>query len=838
MVNNGEFVIGADDRKMLSTGQLGVCVTAFFLPFVSLKPGGRTKPADQLFYQIPAKGSESYALDALEDDFTHERSPKQPNRKFHINEIKRSRRKKQLATNANNNGSKNNNDKTNSNRKRQRGYKWLTATSFMPPWLSQFEDDDLQRFEEIESPSLTREGNFDGGNQNSVTHHTLQRLQLAMSGIFYNPDSIFPNAISYFTSSEIKEVLDAIRVAAHSNLKLMAGCADFLYMMLTLEEEGMLKNDFFSKERWDDDDINDIVNEWSGKERKQPYSIMTRDVLIAAAFHYCDCVRARKAGVYDYVRQAMEASLERPVWKELEMRQELWLPPVENTDLVRRGTTSLDVKIDVDKSSPAESSSMATLANREKLPIERYGKESVNIASGAARLKRAEIMAASVSSRNASLSRTDAETLRSFLVSLSEDWRGLVIRSAACLYRLKGIVHTPELSSGQTILSTTTMRAARDALHVYAPLAQRLGMQRLKSELENTAFRILYRRQYSVATALYSKEIDEMNAIVQVLTTRIEQVLRSDLIFLGQIDNVTVSSRVKEPYSLWRKMLRFRKQAANARRDDMSTAIESNNLSIRRISDAIALRVILRASKMSQWEDEDSLRTREKMLCYYALQLISDVWPPSTANNVKDYIQNPKGNGYQSLHYTASLTINGDEWPFEVQIRSEEMHRIAEFGLAAHWDYKLQPKVSALPESSAGSLPMLALPATGNFPDTTVEKVTNRESDFEPRPSKSQQKGRIESYIEALTNSRENLVQTKIFVFISSTESALDGHLISIDPSIACIADVLEKYGVVSTEISTHKIFRNGVQSTLDQELCNGDVLTLPSKFVESLKIK
>jgi hypothetical protein len=342
--------------------------------------------------------------------------------------------------------------------------------------------------------------------------------------------------------------------------------------------------------------------------------------------------------VYDYIRETMGASLELPVWKELEKKQEIWLPSAENkTDRNRQGRTRQDdTPIEVDASFSTKTASITTVKRRGKSPIERYGKESTTIAAGAARLKRAEIMA-SVNKRNPNPSNYDAETLRSFLVTLSEDWRGLVIRSAACLYRLKGIVDGPE-SSGKVVLSTTTIRTARDALRVYAPLAQRLGMQRLKSELENNAFRILYRRQYSVASSLYG-DVDEMKAIVQVLTSRIEQLLRSDPIFIEQIEDVTVSSRVKEPYSLWRKMLRIRMQVAGAKkRDDTSATndlLDSEAVSIRWIPDAIALRVVLRASKLWTWEEEDSLRTREKMLCYYALQLISDVWPVSTANKAK-----------------------------------------------------------------------------------------------------------------------------------------------------------------------------------------------------------
>jgi hypothetical protein len=632
--------------------------TAFHLPLTSLKLRG-THHTQQYYiflplYSAPAKGSESHDLDTIEDEFIQEKS-RQSNSKSNANKSKQSRRKRQQA-NVDKNGSKVHQTtvkKKKRQRQRQRGSKSSSPTSSMPPWLSKYENDNLMEsyqhlLEGTESPSLTSytdpKENFDGGAQNTVT--PIQRLQLAMSGIFYHPDAeptvLLPNAISYFTPSEIKDVLDSIRVASHSNSNLMDGCADFLYMMLTLEEEGMLTNDFLKEERWDDDDIDDIVDEWSYSRKTsegthiQSHSIMTRDVLIAASFHYCDCVRARKAGVYDYVRQAMGA----PGAFSEQKRQELLLPPAaaeNNSERNRRSSTSHGgTQFDVGNSLPTKSTSITTVKRRGKPSIERYGKESANIAGSAARLKRAEIMA-SVYRRNPNPSNSDAETLRSFLVTLSEDWRGLVIRSAACLYRLQGIADIPE-SSGKVVLSTTTIRTARDALRVYAPLAQRLGMQRLKSELENNAFRILYRRQYSVASSLYGNDVDEMKAIVQVVTSRIEQLLKSDPIFSDQIDDVTVSSRIKEPYSLWRKMLRIRKQVADAKRDETSTAndsIGSDTVSIRWVPDAIALRVVLRASKLSPWEDDDSLRTREKMLCYYALQLISDVWPASTANKAK-----------------------------------------------------------------------------------------------------------------------------------------------------------------------------------------------------------
>jgi len=670
------------------------------------------------------------------------------------------------------------------------------STSDMPPWLSQYENEDFSSpyhlSEELQSVSYEKQQ-----QQNTE----IQRLQLALNGIIQHEypsssDAIIP----YFTPSEIHEIMDSIRVASDGNISLMKGCADFLYLMLTLEEE-----------------VSSTLNidePYMTQAVINSHSIMTRDVLVAAAFHYCDCVRARKAGVYDYARQA------------LGMKHELTRLPLAE-------------EVENDKSIVVKG---GTMSRRTQLnsSIESYGEEITQIATSAATLKRAEIMATTIKSKGIgkikSQSKTsqqtnvDAEILRSFMVSLSEDWRALVIRSAACLYRLKGIsdgsnVDDGELS-GSIVLSKSTVSVAKDALRVHAPLAQRLGMQRLKSELENCAFKILYPRQFAVASSLY-RDMDEMKTIVEVLTTRIEQLLRSDPMFAAQIQDVTVTSRVKEPYSLWKKMIRIRKQAIDEAKEKRKGGSPRSPPSLKWVPDTIALRVVLSAARTSSLEDDESLRTREKLLCYYALQLIESIWVESEANERKDYIKNPKPNGYQSLHYTAKLVIVGEEWPFEVQIRSEEMHRIAEFGVAAHWDYKHKPKMM-LPAAQESTPPMLALPSSEQVAITSSSSLVT---------ARKKKKGRVASYIEALAKSREAIVQNNVFVFLSSTESALDGTIISVNSS-AKVSDVLKQYVKLdrddddSLDLDEIVVYQNGVRvrlDTLEKELSNGDVLTVTS---------
>lgn len=150
-----------------------------------------------------------------------------------------------------------------------------------------------------------------------------------------------------------------------------------------------------------------------------------------------------------------------------------------------------------------------------------------------------------------------------------------------------------------------------------------------------------------MASSLYRAGMDEMKSIVHALSSRIEQILKSDQVFVDQVESVSVSSRVKEPYSLWRKMIRYRKEAVVSKDDGTSSAGANRQFvpSLKWIPDVIALRVVLRARRLSSLEDEESLSTREKMLCYYALQIISDVWPASSRNEAKDYIKYPKPNG-------------------------------------------------------------------------------------------------------------------------------------------------------------------------------------------------
>merc|ERR1712151_639594 len=128
------------------------------------------------------------------------------------------------------------------------------------------------------------------------------------------------------------------------------------------------------------------------------------------------------------------------------------------------------------------------------------------------------------------------------------------------------------------------------------------------------------------------------------------------------------------------------------------------------VPDAVALRIVLDAKKLSDDEPESVTQARERALCYYAQKLCIERWKPMEGNpRFRNYIDRPKPNGYQSLHYTASTNWGGDDWSLEIQVRSSEMHKVAEFGLASHWDYKAQKKVQKSLNDSVQKASMLDL---------------------------------------------------------------------------------------------------------------------------------
>jgi len=312
--------------------------------------------------------------------------------------------------------------------------------------------------------------------------------------------------------------------------------------------------------------------------------------------------------------------------------------------------------------------------------VESRGIEAAKTAVACCRLKHVESLSAATrhSTPHPSERRISHNTpLLPLLLSAAKDWRSLGVRCGASLYRLR-MLEMLHISmgggTGSGGRSASLVETAREALHVFSPMAERLGMHRMKRSLDDAAFRVLYPRQWCGAVSmLEGEERGEMRDALLDVNGKVKEMLKEDDVFMSHISSCEVKARVKEPYSLWKKMQR----------------VGASDL--KGVPDALALRVILEAAPRAG-EGAAVRRARERALCYYAKERIIGLYPDlggKYKDKGKDYIAEPKPNGYQSLHASTTTRLHGTAWPFEVQVRSREMDRVAEYGLAAHWNYKV-----------------------------------------------------------------------------------------------------------------------------------------------------
>jgi guanosine-3',5'-bis(diphosphate) 3'-pyrophosphohydrolase len=228
-----------------------------------------------------------------------------------------------------------------------------------------------------------------------------------------------------------------------------------------------------------------------------------------------------------------------------------------------------------------------------------------------------------------------AENFRKMVVAMAKDIRVLLVKLADRTHNMRTL---------DAMKPESQERIARETLDIYAPLANRLGIQWIKSELEDLSFRYLRPTEHADLTAKLETRAREKEKFVQDVV----DLIRGKLVETG-VTGADVSGRVKHIYSIWRKMRQL-------------------DLEFEQIQDVIAFRVIV--ADVAQ--------------CYESLGVIHSLWKP-VPGRFKDYIAIPKPNLYQSLHTTV-VGPAGER--IEVQIRTGEMHKIAEQGVAAHWAYK------------------------------------------------------------------------------------------------------------------------------------------------------
>ncbi|HYB08503.1 MAG TPA: bifunctional (p)ppGpp synthetase/guanosine-3',5'-bis(diphosphate) 3'-pyrophosphohydrolase [Alphaproteobacteria bacterium] len=266
-----------------------------------------------------------------------------------------------------------------------------------------------------------------------------------------------------------------------------------------------------------------------------------------------------------------------------------------------------------------------TLATTDELERQ-FGSEVARLVDGVTKLSRIELQ--SEASRQ-------AENFRKLLLAMSEDIRVLLVKLADRLHNMRTLkfIRDPE----------RRRRIARETMDIYAPLAERIGMHEIKDELEDLAFAEINpdARESIIARLRFLRE--QGGGLVTRIIDELRRILREDGL------DVEISGREKQPYSIWRKM-------------------QKRNVAFEQLSDIMAFRVAV-----ADIGD-----------CYRALGVIHGRYRV-VPGRFKDYISLPKPNGYRSLH---TGVFGPEKQRIEIQIRTKDMHEVAEYGVAAHWEYK------------------------------------------------------------------------------------------------------------------------------------------------------
>ncbi len=263
----------------------------------------------------------------------------------------------------------------------------------------------------------------------------------------------------------------------------------------------------------------------------------------------------------------------------------------------------------------------------------RFGKEIAGLVDGVTKLTRLELQS----------DRTkQAENFRKLVLAMSRDIRVLLVKLADRLHNMRTLhfVRTPEKRK----------RVARETMEIYAPLAERIGMDAIKTELQTLSFKQLEPEAFATIQARLNFLRGQGADVIDDVRRELIQVCRE-----AGVEPIEIMGREKSPYSIWEKMHR-------------------RNIAFEQLSDIMAFRIVVQT----------------KADCYAALGAVHSAYPV-IAGRFKDYISTPKSNGYQSLHTGVTLRQPRNQ-KIEVQIRTAEMNDVAENGVASHWVYKAPEK--------------------------------------------------------------------------------------------------------------------------------------------------
>ncbi len=266
---------------------------------------------------------------------------------------------------------------------------------------------------------------------------------------------------------------------------------------------------------------------------------------------------------------------------------------------------------------------------------ENFGKQTADLVEGVTKISRVQ---------DASPETTRAETIRKIILAMTDDIRVVFIKLADRIHNLQTLKYLSEEKQ---------KRIARETLEIYAPIANRLGMGRIRAELEDLSFRYVAAEEFNKVSALVDPQFKEAEKDLRSMKRSLEELMEKNHV------PVEVFFRIKRPYSIWIKM-------------------NKRDIGFDQVYDFLALRLIT-----------DSIKN-----CYAALGIIHQHWP-HLPQRFRDFIAMPKTNLYQALHTTV---ITEGQKTFEIQIRTREMHELAENGIAAHWRYKEGMPLSKIQE--------------------------------------------------------------------------------------------------------------------------------------------
>lgn len=368
------------------------------------------------------------------------------------------------------------------------------------------------------------------------------------------------------------------------------------------------------------------------------------------------------------------------------------------------------------------------------------------------------------------------ESLRKLFVATSQDVRVVIIKLIDRLHNMETLEHVPK---------NKQKRIALETLEVYAPIADRLGMGRIKRELEDLAFPYIYPEKSKNVKELLSTRSKEGLKNLDKVHKQVKKGLAKE-----GITNFKTEHRVKGVYSLFKKL-------------------ERKKGDIDEIYDIIALRIIV--------PDIPS--------CYKVLGVIHEMWRP-LPGKIKDYIASPKPNGYKSIHTTV---FAGDSGPIEVQIRTEEMHKEAQFGVASHISYK-----GGGENARRQALEWMAQFIPPKLRSLTNKKITKEKVHISKEVSNTEEA--VPKWIREIAKEHENLEKAE--GFSDEMKSDFFNHRVFVFTPKGDVIDLpldsspIDFAYAVHSDIGNH-IFgakANGKMISLDTKLKNGDIVEIMTK--------